>query len=701
MSNVSLPASFLPAGTGAQTATAVPGTIADPPRGVLDLANGTLLRGEVIGRDRQGHVLVKTHEGVLPVASKAQLPEGSQVTLQIRSHGAQLHISVLQVDGHSPHLKVNPPTANLAGDGAPKTPAGAPPSSQAPTPNAQAPLPAPPGGGAQVPGTVTHAPPAAAGLPNGAVLQGAVLGNDAQGQLLVRTDVGTLAIATDANAKPGSQISLQVRASAPSLGVVISLPDAAKPAASTQGAPTAAAPTGPQAGPQPGAGSGPATPATGGANAPTAGLGHQGPTTDILNLGQTVTARVESQAAAARLPSASPLPSQTSAAATTATPPPGVAPPAGAAPQPTSGPQPTPGSTSVPTAAPATASPSTAATTTPQSTSALPAPGNTLSVRVVQVVPPADPATASAAFQAKVESGPAGTLRVTGQVIGTTPQGQPLVDTALGRVSLALTSDLPPGTRLLLEVPTSALATSSLAAGRTDVLEPTQLAYRWPGLELALDLLRGVDAPLAEALVSGQGNAPALPSPGPRLTSSMLFFLTALNGGDPAEWLSGLAGGQLARSLEERNRSPLLRQLAGELGQMGRLTESSGDWRMLAIPFADGQQVHPLRLFLRRDQQGSDDPERERETATRFVLEVELTRLGDLQMDGLVRRNRFDLILRSRRPLAPIMQRDIGAIFQAANEAAGVDGQVVFQSSSDWRPMPVGDDTLQLGEVMA
>ena len=96
MSNVSLPASFLPAGTGTQTATAVPGTIADPPRGVLELANGTLLRGEVIGRDRHGQVLVKTDQGVLPVASKAQLPEGSQVTLQIRSHGARLHIAPVQ-----------------------------------------------------------------------------------------------------------------------------------------------------------------------------------------------------------------------------------------------------------------------------------------------------------------------------------------------------------------------------------------------------------------------------------------------------------------------------------------------------------------------------------------------------------------------------------------------------------------------------
>lgn len=714
MSNITLPASFPPAGSGGQTATAVPGTIPDPPRGLLDLASGTLLKGEVIGHDRQGHVLIRTPEGVLPVASRAQLPEGSQVTLQIRSHGAQLHISVLQVDGHSPRLRPSAPGAGAPDASAPGTgdpqpaprpgtrPAGPPNSAPDSAPNSvttrgpaistaanptPTSLPAIPDGaaGPRLPGRVTHAPPAAASLPNGAVLSGTVLGTDVHGQLLVRTDAGTLAIATDANAKTGSQVTLQIRASTATIGVVITLPDSAKPApAGATARPAATAP--------------PAAPGKAPGAIPLAGgVGHQAPTADVLTLGQTVQAKVEVARAA--------TPPAPDSAASAAPPAPGTA-ASRPGPAPSAGPSPSAGSFPSAAAPLPPALPNTATPASPR----LPAAGTTLPVRVVEVTLPGNaPAPGTSATPAASADG---APRITGQVIGQTARGQPLVDTPLGRLSLEVTSELPRGTQLVLEPPRTPWpgapprhaplqhAPLALATGG-DPAEPTQLAFRWPALESALEILRGFDAPLAEALTSGQGNGPALPSPGPRLASSLLFFLAALNGGDPGEWLSSLAGGQFARALEERGRNPLLRQLAADLGQMGRLTDSSGDWRLLAIPFADGHQVHPLRLFLRRDRHGSRDSDQERETATRFVFEVELTRIGDLQMDGLVRGKRFDLILRTRRPLSPIMQRDIAEIFQAANAAAGIEGQMVFQASSDWRPMPVGDDTLHLGEVVA
>ena len=679
MSDIALPASFPPAGSGGQTATAVPGTIPDPPRGVLDLASGTLLKGEVIGHDRQGHALIRTPEGVLPVASRAQLPEGSQVTLQIRSHGAQLHISVLQIDDHDPHPRPSAPGTSAPGAGDPE-PAPRPGIRPAPAPNSApsyapssgtargpaistaadptpAGLPAIPGGdaGSRLPGTVTHAPPAAASLPNGAVLSGAVLGADIHGRLLVRTDVGTLAIATDANAKSGSQVTLQIRVSTPTLGVLVTLPDGAKPApAGTTAQPAPAAATA-----APGNAPGPVPGNLPGAIPLAGGVGHRVPTADVLTLGQSVRAKVE--VARAGTPSATA---------------PGTPPGTPLAPD--------------------------SAASRPGPAPALPAAGTTLPIRVVEVTPPGNAPAPGTGAPPAADGAP----RIAGQVIGQTARGQPLVDTPLGRISLDVTGTLPRGTRLVLEPPRAPWpgaprhAPLALAAGGGPG-EATQLAFRWPALESALEILRGFDAPLAEALTSGQGNGPALPSPGPRLASSLLFFLAALNGGDPGEWLSSLAGGRFARGLEERGRTPLLRQLAADLGQMGRLTDGSGDWRLLAIPFADGQQVHPLRLFLRRDRHGSRDSDRERETATRFVFEVELTRIGDLQMDGLVRGNRFDLILRTRRPLSPIVRRDIAEIFQAANGAAGIDGQMVFQASGDWRPMPVGDDTLHLGEVVA
>ena len=117
----------------------------------------------------------------------------------------------------------------------------------------------------------------------------------------------------------------------------------------------------------------------------------------------------------------------------------------------------------------------------------------------------------------------------------------------------------------------------------------------------------------------------------------------------------------------------------------------SGDWRLFFIPLLGGDQVQQLRLFLRHGQQGSGGGGggEEDDEPTRFVVELELSRLGDLQLDGLVRDKRFDLILRTRAPLPEFMRRDIAQIFQDANGATGYAGNIGFQSSTAWRFMPI------------
>ena len=95
-------------------------------------------------------------------------------------------------------------------------------------------------------------------------------------------------------------------------------------------------------------------------------------------------------------------------------------------------------------------------------------------------------------------------------------------------------------------------------------------------------------------------------------------------------------------------------------------------------------------MFLRHGPQdrdsggGEDDADQ-----TRFVVEVEMSRLGDLQLDGLVRGKRLDLILRSRAPLPDFMRRDITQIFHEANEITGNRGKIGFQSSLEWKAMPI------------
>ncbi len=270
---------------------------------------------------------------------------------------------------------------------------------------------------------------------------------------------------------------------------------------------------------------------------------------------------------------------------------------------------------------------------------------------------------------------------IPGLVAGLTRAGEPVVDTALGTLVLGLKAPLPSGTRLLLELlSVSPLRSQTMAGGAA---RSAALAFGWPALDEALELLEkpgGTTAPSPTA-------APRVPQPGPRLASTILYFLQALSGGDLRGWL----GGQAAGALERAGRGDLLARLNLDLVQLGRLSETAGsEWRFLPIPLLDGTQVHQLRLFLRRRRtaRGGGDAE-EGDGATRFILDVELSRIGDMQLDGLVRDRRFDLILRTRHPLTDEMRRDIAEIFDDANGAAGHQGQISFQASGDWSFVPL------------
>ncbi len=62
----------------------------------------------------------------------------------------------------------------------------------------------------------------------------------------------------------------------------------------------------------------------------------------------------------------------------------------------------------------------------------------------------------------------------------------------------------------------------------------------------------------------------------------------------------------------------------------------------------------------------------------RFMLEVELKRMGPLQFDGLVRERRFDLVVRSREPFVPALQSQIERAFQDGLLITGWNGEIGF-----------------------
>ncbi len=243
-------------------------------------------------------------------------------------------------------------------------------------------------------------------------------------------------------------------------------------------------------------------------------------------------------------------------------------------------------------------------------------------------------------------------------------------------------TSLPPGTRLTLQIVAQPGIMLPLSAADQEAQQITALARGWPALAESLEILAGT-APGAAA----RFGANRLPQPGSRLATGIVFFLSAIRSNRLQDWL----GAELVRTLHEQGNGALRGRLTEDFSKLAQLaTESvSGEWRTALLPLLHDGVLQQLRIYLRdRDGDGptndaDDDP------GTRFVVEAELSRLGALQLDGLVRQKRFDLIVRSHQPLPGPIRTHIREIFSQSGAAANFAGAVSFQVEPDFDIAPL------------
>lgn len=538
---------------------------------------------------------------------------------------------VLQVRSVGPQVLLTLLPLNTGGSGGSGGNAPAGPAAPAPTVQPQGPPPTPgaPTPGAPTPGAPTPATPAPSG-PGDLVQRGQLL------RAILHAAPPMPSLAGLPTAQPGTELMARIL----SLGVQATAP---APAAGTLPAtmPAIPAPTGsPAPAGSPAATGNPSAPALGGTTAPATPGGPGGAQQPFPQAGAHPPGKV---AQPGQPPQSGQVPAGVSPAAGTG----GAIPGLRHAPQ-------------IPVASSghslATALQGLSADAAARAAGSLPATGGSGAAATAMPGGPVAGAPADAA---------AGALRVTGMVTAATGGGQPILHTPLGTLTLDTRAALPPGTSLALEIvlpPTSAGP-------------PPTLAAAWPSLEsLEETLFHGLPA------AQGESIARALPQVGPRLASGVLFFLSALNQGNVAGWLArGAAPGG-----DHGDRGDLLDRLGREFAGLSRNIETSaGEWRLVNLPLWSEQGLRELRCFFRHQDHGGR-PGEDGEKATRFVLELELKRHGELQLDGLVRARHFDLVLRSRRPLPALVRGDLMALFEETNAIAGYDGRLSFQSSRDW-----------------
>jgi hypothetical protein len=66
-------------------------------------------------------------------------------------------------------------------------------------------------------------------------------------------------------------------------------------------------------------------------------------------------------------------------------------------------------------------------------------------------------------------------------------------------------------------------------------------------------------------------------------------------------------------------------------------------------------------------------------TQTRFLIDVRMSRLGPMQLDGFLRTRQLDVIVRSENPLPVWLNQDLRQSYTRTMEAIGYNGGLNFQ----------------------
>lgn len=353
-------------------------------------------------------------------------------------------------------------------------------------------------------------------------------------------------------------------------------------------------------------------------------------------------------------------------------------------------PSPAGAATAAPPATPLAASPA-AATPHPAAPSAPPPPGPPPQLSPgpgPAPMPPSPgpmPAPGGAAAGPLMPSPPPATgggAILPGVVASNAANGATLLRTEIGMLALHGRTSLQPGTAVTVQVMTQQPPPPSPAGAQPappPVLTagPAQGVSAWPALGDALDLLSRTDPQAAQAL------GRALPAPDGRMVANAIAFLQASQSGDIRQF----TGERVLRALERAG--PKGRDLLDRLGDDMRDLATrgrdggGGEWRTHAVPFAAGGEIDRIAIVTRRDGGGEGDGTGDgRDSGTRFLIDLDLTRLGAMQLDGLYRgrQRAFDLILRTRTPLPAEMRRDLLALWTETAEALGLAGTLGFQT---------------------
>ena len=301
-------------------------------------------------------------------------------------------------------------------------------------------------------------------------------------------------------------------------------------------------------------------------------------------------------------------------------------------------------------------------------------PPQTVQLNIVEVTPPVPNAPPPPQVGAHPSPLPLNT-EILGDVVGQTARGEPILTTPHGNLVLNTRESVPIATQIAF----TAKAAPQQVIGVDETLPLIPLdplrAEAWPALEDALEVITQ-QAP--EAGQTLRASIPTANTPA-RLPNTALFFLAALKSGVLESWM----GQPQLQALMKAERRDLIERLTGDFRGLARQSTEplSGEWRSISIPFFQDEQLSQLQFFVRH--QFGDDEEGDSQSGdkkTRFVVNLKLSQIGPMQIDGLLKQKQLDIVLRTEAPLTERLRHELREAYRTAIEAADLNGGMTFHA---------------------
>jgi hypothetical protein len=300
-----------------------------------------------------------------------------------------------------------------------------------------------------------------------------------------------------------------------------------------------------------------------------------------------------------------------------------------------------------------------------------------------------------------INSAPPNPAQFNGVVLHQANMRELTMQTEMGMVKLFLTTPIPKGAVIQFEL----LQLEQVRGGNAlpelspeELLQQKAIPATLPALEEIVELKHIGSIPTPLPL-----QPHIVPRFGANLAAEVLFFLNAITGGthagiNPAinkphhdilqNWLGDELMQQITANDEGGKKTSILNNELNMLKQ-SFANAPAEQWQSALIPLYDGQQVRPIQFFMKKKQSANKGIT---QTTNHFMLELELSNIGVMQLDCLVQQQnnqhgqnftKFDMIIRKQNAWEDSMKSDIINIFTNVQQISGLKGAVQFKHGKD------------------